>query len=155
MFKDESAAMQFTIGSFFPLLCLSGILWPLEGTPHWLKEAAQFLPTTASVQAMRDVMSRGNQIHNSFHLSTYLYASLSFCGCPSPVLLQFLIKQSISSQHFEQPNDSEVVHSSCVTLLSPGWTLTYPSVYYGLISSVSWFLIYIALTWIFLKIKKW
>ena len=75
MFKDESAAMQFTIGSFFPLLCLSGILWPLEGTPRWLKEAAQFLPTTASVQAMRDVMSRGNQ---SFHLSTYLYTSLCF-----------------------------------------------------------------------------
>merc|ERR1712012_525233 len=59
MFKDESAAIQFTIGSFFPLMCLSGILWPLEGTSPWLRQSAMYLPCTAAVQGMRDIMSRG------------------------------------------------------------------------------------------------
>ena len=31
LFKEESTAMQAGIGSFYPLMMLSGILWPIEG----------------------------------------------------------------------------------------------------------------------------
>ena len=31
LFKEESTAMQAGVGSFYPLMMLSGILWPIEG----------------------------------------------------------------------------------------------------------------------------
>jgi len=33
----EPAAMQATIGSFYPILMLSGILWPVEGMPYYFQ----------------------------------------------------------------------------------------------------------------------
>ena len=72
--------MQLSIGSFYPNLLLSGILWPLEGMPAALQYVAKFLPNTLACQvnalqiisesrttstlmetnqAMRDIMLRG------------------------------------------------------------------------------------------------
>ena len=34
LFKEESTAMQAGVGSFYPLMMLSGILWPIEGIPY-------------------------------------------------------------------------------------------------------------------------
>ena len=72
--------MQLSIGSFYPNLLLSGILWPLEGMPAALQYVAKFLPNTLAcqvnalllisephitltlmeiIQAMRDIMLRG------------------------------------------------------------------------------------------------
>ena len=70
----QAVAMQLSIGSFYPNLLLSGILWPLEGMPPALQYIAKFLPNTLAcqvnalilfkalmeiVQAMRDIMLRG------------------------------------------------------------------------------------------------
>ena len=55
----EALAMQLSIGSFYPCLLLSGILWPLEGMPYWLQTVARLLPNTLACQAMRDIMLRG------------------------------------------------------------------------------------------------
>ena len=55
----QAVAMQLSIGSFYPCLLLSGILWPLQGMPGWLQVIAKFLPNTLACQAMRDVMLRG------------------------------------------------------------------------------------------------
>jgi len=53
-------AMKLSIGSCFPHMLLCGIIWPLEGMPHpWMRSAAWYLPHTASVQGMRDIMLRG------------------------------------------------------------------------------------------------
>ena len=53
-------AMKLSIGSCFPHMLLCGIIWPLEGMPHpWMRSVAWFLPHTASVQGMRDIMLRG------------------------------------------------------------------------------------------------
>jgi len=59
LFKEESTAMQAGIGSFYPLMMLSGILWPIEGMPTLLRKISFYLPCTAATQAMRDVMTRG------------------------------------------------------------------------------------------------
>ena len=56
---SQAVAMQLSIGSFYPCLLLSGILWPLQGMPGWLQVIAKFLPNTLACQAMRDVMLRG------------------------------------------------------------------------------------------------
>merc|ERR1719270_2325096 len=56
---SQAVAMQLSIGSFYPNLLLSGILWPLEGMPSYLRIVAKLLPNTLACQAMRDVMLRG------------------------------------------------------------------------------------------------
>ena len=56
---SQAVAMQLSIGSFYPNLLLSGILWPLEGMPTYLRMVARFLPNTLACQAMRDIMLRG------------------------------------------------------------------------------------------------
>jgi len=56
---SQAVAMQLSIGSFYPNLLLSGILWPVEGMPQFLRTISQFLPNTLSCQAMRDIMLRG------------------------------------------------------------------------------------------------
>ena len=56
---SQAVAMQLSIGSFYPNLLLSGILWPLEGMPPFLRLVAKFLPNSLACQAMRDIMLRG------------------------------------------------------------------------------------------------
>jgi len=59
-------AMKMSVGSCFPLMLLSGIIWPLEAMPYtWLMSIAWYLPHTASVQGMRDIMLRGWGVHGS------------------------------------------------------------------------------------------
>lgn len=59
MTNEETGAIQISIGSFFPMLLLSGILWPLESIPTGLRYFAYILPTTWSAEAMRSLMLRG------------------------------------------------------------------------------------------------
>ena len=47
------------IGSFYPILMLSGILWPVEAMPDFLQKISWYFPNTATAQAMRDVMTKG------------------------------------------------------------------------------------------------
>lgn len=57
--RDENEAMEVTVGSVFPAMLLSGIIWPVEGMPAWVKFIANFSPLTHSAEAIRSVASRG------------------------------------------------------------------------------------------------
>lgn len=59
LFSEQTTAMQCAIGSFYPMLLLSGIIWPIEGMPSILQKISWYLPCTAACQAMRDIMARG------------------------------------------------------------------------------------------------
>lgn len=59
LFSQQTTAMQCAIGSFYPVLLLSGILWPVEGMPSVLQKISWYLPCTAACQAMRDIMAKG------------------------------------------------------------------------------------------------
>ena len=59
LFSNYGDAMHGAIGSFLPIMFLSGIIWPLEGLPLILQKISWYLPLTAAVQAMRGVMARG------------------------------------------------------------------------------------------------
>ena len=48
--------MQLSIGSFYPNLLLSGILWPLEGMPLALQYIAKFLPNTLACQVNNELL---------------------------------------------------------------------------------------------------
>ena len=56
---NESECVQYSVGSFFPVILLSGILWPIEAIPGCLQYVAAALPTTWAATALRDVLARG------------------------------------------------------------------------------------------------
>ena len=57
--SEERQAMQLALGSFFPALLLSGVIWPVQAIPPYLRWMSLALPTTWAASAGRDVMSRG------------------------------------------------------------------------------------------------
>ncbi len=59
MCDSEQDAIQVALGSFYPNLLLSGIIWPLEGMPEELRYLSYTLPQTYACQAMRGILSRG------------------------------------------------------------------------------------------------
>jgi len=56
---EERQAITMALASFFPVLLLSGTLWPVEAIPVPLSWISQSLPTTHAANAMRSIMSRG------------------------------------------------------------------------------------------------
>ncbi|RNA38959.1 ABC transporter G family member 20-like, partial [Brachionus plicatilis] len=62
--KDETEVMQITIGSVFPIMLLSSIIWPIEGMPGWVRFITNFSPLTHSAEALRSVFSRGWGLEN-------------------------------------------------------------------------------------------
>jgi len=56
---NEQDAIQLALGSFYPNLLLSGIIWPLEGMLPELRYLSYILPQTYACEAMRGMLSRG------------------------------------------------------------------------------------------------
>ncbi|KAK3590643.1 hypothetical protein CHS0354_013676 [Potamilus streckersoni] len=56
---NESSAIQCALGSVYPMLLLSGIIWPVEAIPTWMRYISYSLPMTYAADALRCVLSRG------------------------------------------------------------------------------------------------
>ncbi|CAF4624595.1 unnamed protein product [Rotaria socialis] len=57
--EQEIEVMEVAIGSIFPILLSSGVIWPLEGMPSAMRFLSNFTPLTHPVEAMRCIASRG------------------------------------------------------------------------------------------------
>ncbi|KAL6445681.1 hypothetical protein ACFW04_000879 [Cataglyphis niger] len=55
----ERNAIQLALGSFYPTLLLSGVIWPVEGMPTFLRYVSQGLPLTMATTALRSMLTRG------------------------------------------------------------------------------------------------
>ncbi|XP_018319126.1 ABC transporter G family member 20 [Agrilus planipennis] len=55
----ERNAIQLALGSFYPTLLLSGVIWPIEGMPGILRYIATFLPLTLATTSLRSMLTRG------------------------------------------------------------------------------------------------
>ncbi|XP_073969896.1 ABC-type transporter snustorr isoform X3 [Rhodnius prolixus] len=55
----ERNAIQLALGSFYPTLLLSGVIWPVEGMPIVLRYISYCLPLTLATTSLRAMMSRG------------------------------------------------------------------------------------------------
>lgn len=55
----ERNAIQLALGSFYPTLLLSGVIWPIEGMPIILRYISTFLPLTLATTSLRSMMTRG------------------------------------------------------------------------------------------------
>ncbi|XP_058116541.1 ABC transporter G family member 20 [Anopheles ziemanni] len=61
----QSTANFMATGSFYPMIILCGILWPLEGMPQYLQYVAYCFPFTIPSIAVRNVLTKGWSITNS------------------------------------------------------------------------------------------
>ncbi|MBN2169190.1 MAG: ABC transporter permease [Actinobacteria bacterium] len=57
--RREAQVVQFIPFIILPVFLLSGIFWPIEAIPSWLRPLSYAIPPTYAVNAMRDVMLRG------------------------------------------------------------------------------------------------
>lgn len=57
--KRESQAIQFFPLIVLPGFLLSGVFWPIEAMPSWLRPVSYFVPVTYAVDGLRSVLLRG------------------------------------------------------------------------------------------------
>lgn len=57
--RREAQAVQFLPFVVLPAFLLSGIFWPIQAIPEWLRPVSYLLPTTYAVEAVRSVIVRG------------------------------------------------------------------------------------------------
>lgn len=55
----ERNAIQLALGSFYPTLLLSGVIWPIEGMPYVLRYISLCLPLTLATTSLRSMLTRG------------------------------------------------------------------------------------------------
>ncbi|CAH2096871.1 unnamed protein product [Euphydryas editha] len=62
----SSYTLSFFIatGSFYPMILLCGIIWPIEGMPDALRIFSYGLPFTIPAKSLRDLMEKGSSITN-------------------------------------------------------------------------------------------
>uniref|UniRef100_A0A182QE61 Uncharacterized protein n=1 Tax=Anopheles farauti TaxID=69004 RepID=A0A182QE61_9DIPT len=66
IFCDAHSTANFmATGSFYPMIILCGIMWPLEGMPQYLQYVAYCFPFTIPSIAVRNVLTKGWSITNS------------------------------------------------------------------------------------------
>ncbi|KAG5345492.1 ABCGN protein, partial [Acromyrmex charruanus] len=68
----ERNAIQLALGSFYPTLLLSGVIWPVEGMPTILRYISQGLPLTMATTALRSMLTRGWSITESNVYNGYI-----------------------------------------------------------------------------------
>jgi ABC-2 type transport system permease protein len=57
--RREAQAIQFFPIVVLPAFLLSGVFWPIQSIPEWLRPVSYVLPTTYAVEAVRSVILRG------------------------------------------------------------------------------------------------
>ena len=60
---QETSAIHMALGSFYPNILCSGVLWPIEGMPIFLRKLVYFLPQAYTIDSLRCVLSRGKKKH--------------------------------------------------------------------------------------------
>ncbi|XP_025018058.1 ABC transporter G family member 20 [Tetranychus urticae] len=56
---QENTAVMMILGTFYPNLILSGIIWPLEAMPYWIRWFSYIQPQTLPTETLRHILSRG------------------------------------------------------------------------------------------------
>jgi ABC-2 type transport system permease protein len=57
--KRPEQAIQFLPFVILPAFLLSGVFWPLQAIPYWLRPFSYLVPPTYAVEACRAVMLKG------------------------------------------------------------------------------------------------
>lgn len=55
----ESGTLGIIVGSLYPNLVLTGIIWPLDSIPSWFRWISYSQPGTMAIISLRNIISRG------------------------------------------------------------------------------------------------
>nr|UOU03364.1 ATP-binding cassette subfamily H-like 2 [Brachionus rubens] len=81
IFHGEETVIQVTLASFYPMLLMSGIIWPIEAQPEWLSTClSKLLPLTYATDSFRAILEKdwgimNDKVFKGF-LTTYLWTIL-------------------------------------------------------------------------------
>ncbi len=79
--KSEAQAVQFVPMVVVPTFLLSGIFWPVEAIPKYLRPFSYILPPTYAVDALRSVIIRGWGIGKVWHdVAVLVFFGILFLG---------------------------------------------------------------------------
>ncbi|KAI9556290.1 ABC protein [Daphnia sinensis] len=56
---EETSAIQITLGTNYTNIIMSGMLWPTEAMPTYVRHLANLMPQTYAMQALRNILGRG------------------------------------------------------------------------------------------------
>ncbi|XP_032783939.2 LOW QUALITY PROTEIN: ABC transporter G family member 20 [Daphnia magna] len=56
---NEISALLLSQASFLPFTVISGVCWPIEGMPFYLRSIAYSMPLTYAIESLRSIFSRG------------------------------------------------------------------------------------------------
>lgn len=59
MCVEENSAIMLALGSFYPNPLLSGVVWPTQGMPYYMRYLSYGLPQTIPTESLRCILSRG------------------------------------------------------------------------------------------------
>ncbi|XP_017878131.1 ABC transporter G family member 20-like [Ceratina calcarata] len=81
LFTSHTLVNYASSGSFYPLILLCGIIWPIEGIPKFLRWFSLFLPLTIPGNSLRGILQKGNtvdepEVYIGFIIVTVWIASL-------------------------------------------------------------------------------
>ncbi|XP_057369454.1 ABC transporter G family member 20-like [Daphnia carinata] len=82
---NEMGALSLSQASFLPLLVISGICWPIEGMPLYLRKIAYAMPLTCAIESVRCIFSRGWGVdHSNVYAGvlvsiSWIFAFLALC----------------------------------------------------------------------------
>ncbi|KAK5638169.1 hypothetical protein RI129_012464 [Pyrocoelia pectoralis] len=62
--KTESSAIWIALAAYIPCICMSAILWPIQGMVSALRPLAYALPLTLPIESMRSIMQQGWGLSN-------------------------------------------------------------------------------------------
>jgi len=71
--KSEFQAVQMNMPVLFPVLLLSGILWPVEALPSWIQPISWAMPTTWTAEGFRSIMIRGWGLSDSGIQTAFIF----------------------------------------------------------------------------------
>ncbi|CAG5014132.1 unnamed protein product [Parnassius apollo] len=83
--SSYSLSFFVSTGSFYPMILLSGIVWPIEGMSAGLRAVALALPFTIPSQSLRDIMEKGSsitapEVYNGFLITLgWIVLTLGLC----------------------------------------------------------------------------
>jgi ABC-2 type transport system permease protein len=88
--RNELQAVQFIPLVILPQILLSGLLWPVQDMPGWLQAIAKVMPLTYAVEALTNIMIRGETLAGTWVALTVLvgFAALAAIAAAGTVRRQ-------------------------------------------------------------------
>lgn len=92
MFTSHTLVNYASVGSFYPLILLCGIIWPIEGMPKILRWFSLGLPLTIPGISLRGILQKGSTVNEPEVYTGFLVVTVWIVSLVSICLYQLKVK---------------------------------------------------------------